>query len=75
MVSATAGTLTEWLSELLQHARAVGALRVMLTTPSVNARGLAFYSSMGFSLSKTFTVHIHDDCLELSEMEHCITNQ
>ena len=44
------------LDELLGHARAHGATQLTLTTPSVNAPGLGFYRSVGFSRASAFSI-------------------
>ena len=54
---------------LLAHARSVGAARLFLTTPSVNATGLAFYGSLGFGVERAFTVHDYGTPLEISRLE------
>ena len=59
----------------LGHARAHGATQLSLTTPSVNAPGLGFYRSVGFSKVRAFSItdSFGDDqgephTLELTEM-------
>ena len=61
--------------QLLGHARAHGATQLTLTTPSVNAPGLGFYRSVGFSKARAFSItdSFGDDqgephTLELTEM-------
>jgi|TARA_B110001469_G_scaffold17125_1_gene17327 ribosomal protein S18 acetylase RimI-like enzyme len=63
------------LDELFGHARAHGATQLSLTTPSVNAPGLGFYRSVGFSKVRAFSItdSFGDDqgkqhTLELTEM-------
>lgn len=65
---ACSSEMAAMLAELLRHVRAVGAAWVTLTTPSVNVGGIAFYCSVGFETSRTFTVPQGADALELSEL-------
>ena len=53
---------------LLGHARSLGATLVTLTTPCVNAPGIRFYQSQGFSIAREFTVDSNGSPLDIAEL-------
>lgn len=64
------------LEFVFKHAASLGsetpekkaATRISLTTPELNAGGIAFYKSMGFVLENTFTVELGGEDLNLVQM-------
>uniref|UniRef100_A0A7S4VRQ5 N-acetyltransferase domain-containing protein n=1 Tax=Alexandrium monilatum TaxID=311494 RepID=A0A7S4VRQ5_9DINO len=57
---------------LLDHAVALGASEIQLTTPQVNSVGIRFYQEMGFFLRRSFPVEVDGLTLELVELAQVV---